>query len=67
MAAKGDNNVKKRNKKLNPKTIIPHLDHAYQKSKTQYFTMQNILMLLCPCIYNLLEFSVNYSATSGSL
>ena len=59
--------LKKEIKSSIHKKIIPHLDHAYQKSKTQFFTMQNILMLLCPCIYNLLEFSVNYSTTSGSL
>ena len=66
MAVKGDNNVKKRNKKLNSKKNNSPF-RSYQKSKTQFFTMQNILMLLCPCIYNLLEFSVNYSTTSGSL
>ena len=43
-----------------------HLDHVYQKSMTHSKTMQIILILLCQ-MYNLLEYSDNYSMTLGSL
>ena len=43
-----------------------HLDHAYEKSITHLWTMQKILIFFLP-MYNLLEYSYNYSAASGRL
>ena len=49
--------------KNQPIRMVFHLCHAYQKSVTHLHLMQNILMPM----YNLLEYSDNYSMTSGSV
>ena len=55
----GTNNVNTRNKML-----IFDLNHAYQKPIKNSVTIQKILIIVM-LMYNLLEYSDNYSVSSG--